>query len=53
MCDNLKLELSNIKAEYKLIESNSGSQQKEKKYVNITIKYFILIFTISVHHNPK
>ncbi|XP_001945549.2 centrosomal protein of 135 kDa [Acyrthosiphon pisum] len=31
MCDSLKLELSNIKAEYKLIESNSGSQQKEKK----------------------
>jgi len=34
MCDNLKHELSNIKAEYKLIESNSSGHQKEKKYVN-------------------
>lgn len=34
MCDRLKHELTNIKAEYKLIESSSGDQQKEKKYVN-------------------
>lgn len=31
ICDKLKLELSSIKAEYKLIESSTGGQQKEKK----------------------
>lgn len=31
LCDHLKLELSNIKAEYKLVESNTSGQQKEKK----------------------
>jgi len=36
MCDHLKLELSDIKAKYKLIESSIGSQQKENKYENIT-----------------
>jgi len=35
LCDNLKLELSNIKADNKLIESSTNSQLKEKKYVNI------------------
>ncbi|XP_025415331.1 centrosomal protein of 135 kDa-like [Sipha flava] len=31
LCDHLKLELSNIKSEYKLIESSKSSQLKEKK----------------------
>ncbi|VVC32431.1 Hypothetical protein CINCED_3A018546 [Cinara cedri] len=31
LCDRLKIELSNIKSEYKLIESSTGGQQKEKK----------------------
>lgn len=31
MCDHLKLELSNIKANYKLMENNTGGHQKEKK----------------------
>lgn len=34
LCDRLKHELSTIKSEYKLIESSTGDQQKEKKYVN-------------------
>lgn len=46
MCDSLKLELSNIKAEYKLIESNSGGQQKEKRYVNKILEDFTPIFSI-------
>jgi len=48
MCDSLKLELSNIKAEYKLIESNSGGHQKEKKYVNKVLEDvtpILLVFT--------
>lgn len=31
LCDRLKSELSDIKAEYKLLESSTGSQQKDKK----------------------
>jgi len=31
LCDRLKSELSDIKAEYKLLESSAGSQQKDKK----------------------
>lgn len=31
MCDHLKLELSNMKSDYKLMENNIGGQQKEKK----------------------
>lgn len=31
MCDRFKIELSNIKSQYKLIENSTGGQQKEKK----------------------
>lgn len=31
MCDRFKIELSNIKSEYKLIENSTAGQQKEKK----------------------
>lgn len=39
ICDRLKAELSDIKAEYKVIESSTGGQQKEKKYVFIIYKH--------------
>jgi len=48
MCDHLKLELSNIKAEYKLIESSTGGQQKEKKYKNIMEHLYDIIYSLCI-----